>query len=476
MKLIGRKAEIETLKTVYDSEQPEFVAVVGRRRVGKTFLIKQTYRDSIDFELTGLQHSSRTEQLQNFLFAFRNTFPDYEYDEKPTSWLEAFFLLSNALKDLGKEEKMVVFLDEIPWLGTRRSGFLTGLGWFWNSWAVNQNIVLVICGSAASWMIDKVINDRGGLHNRVTQLMYLFPFSLAETEAFLKQHSIKLNRYQIAQIYLSMGGIPMYLNQLKKGLSAVQNIQHICFQQSGYLRREFDRLFVSLFEKADYHTELIRVLASKKKGMTRTEIAQRSSMKNGGMLTKVLSELEQSGFIGRYANFGKKKRDSLYRLTDPYSLFYLTFIEPLTTNSKIDFTKLSALPNYKAWSGYAFENICLAHIDQIRKALGLSGIFTTVSSFFAKPKDGLSGAQIDLVIDRNDQSVNLCEIKFSSNDFVLNKKDVENLETKKQVFAYHTKTNKHLFTTLITPLGAVKNSHFLNHIDQVVTFEDLFGD
>ena len=472
--LIGRKEEIATLTTVIQSKRPEMIAVIGRRRVGKTFLVKQTYGSHIDFDLTGLQHATKSEQLQNFLFALKNYFPDFLIEAKPTSWLTAFFMLSKALEDKRKQKKMVVFLDELPWLGTKRSGFITGLGWFWNSWAINQSIVVVICGSAASWMIDKVINDKGGLHNRVTRLLSIYPFTLGETEAFLKTRHVNLNRYQISQLYLTMGGIPMYLDQIKPGLSAVQNIQEICFQRNGYLRKEFDRLFVSLFDNAENHIEIIRGLASKKMGMTRMEIITKTKFKNGGMLTTILNELHQSGFIEIYNGYGKKTRQSLYRLSDPYSLFYLTFIEQLGVNGKIDFTKLSDLPNYKAWSGYAFENTCLAHIDQIRKALGISGIFTTISTFVTKAIDNLPGTQIDLIIDRNDHSINICEIKYSSSDYTVSKRDVTNIATKKRVFQYHTKTKKHLFTTLITTYGVTKNANRLNYIDQVVLLDDLF--
>ena len=473
--LIGRKEEVSYLNKALQSSKPEMIAVVGRRRVGKTFLVKQTYGTHLDFELTGLQHANKSEQLQNFLFAIKNYFPDFPISAKPTSWLEAFFLLTKALEDKRKRDKLVVFLDELPWLGTKRSGFIKGLGWFWNSWANNQNIVVVICGSAASWMIDKVINDRGGLHNRVTKLLSIVPFTLGETAAFLKTRQIHLSPYHITQLYITMGGIPMYLDQVQPGLSAIQNIQAICFQRNGYLRNEFDRLFDSLFNNAADHVEIVRVLASKKIGMTRKEIIAKTKFKNGGMLTGILNELQQSGFIEIYNGFGKRTKESLYRLTDPYSLFYLTFIEPLSVNTKIDFTRLSDLLNYKAWSGYAFENLCFNHIAQIRKALGISGIYTTISSFIAKATDSLPGAQIDLVIDRGDHAINICEIKFSNADYTVTKKDISNIATKKSVFQHHTKTKKHLFTSLITTFGVVENKHRLNSIDQVVVLDDLFA-
>ncbi|MCB0836639.1 MAG: AAA family ATPase [Bacteroidetes bacterium] len=472
--LIGRKKEVKDLEAALQSNRPEFVAIVGRRRVGKTFLIKETYGSFIDFELTGLQHAKKSDQLQNFIFALKSQLPDFQIKKKPKSWLEAFFLLSNALEEKGKQEKLVVFLDELPWMGTKRSGFITGLGWFWNSWATNQNIVVVICGSSASWMIEKIINDRGGLHNRVTKLFSLYPFTLRETESFLKSRNIHLGRYQIVQLYLSMGGIPMYLDQVKPGLSAVQNIQAIFFQKSGYLRNEFDRLFASLFDNFENHVEVIKALASKRQGMTRQEIIDNCRFQNGGMLSEILSELQQSGFIEIYQGYGKKTRMSIYRLIDPYSLFYLTFIQHLGVNSKTDFTKLSDLPKYKSWSGYAFENICLTHIDQIRKALGISGIYTSISTFVARASEDMPGAQIDLIIDRSDQSINICEIKFSSSDYEVSKKDIDNIENKKRVFRHHTQTKKHLFTSLITTFGVVENKQKLNHIDQVVLMDDLF--
>jgi len=473
--LIGRKKEIKVLKDALVSEKPEFVAIVGRRRIGKTFLVKETYGKRINYELTGLQYADKKSQLQNFIFALQNYCPDFDIVEKPTSWLEAFYMLSKALEQQGCSGKKVVFLDELPWLGTKRSQFIMGLSWFWNSWAVNQNIVVVICGSAASWMIEKVINDRGGLHNRVTRLLEVQPFTLGEVREFMRLRKIRLNEYHITQLYMVMGGVPMYLDQIEPGLSAVQNIKAICFDSGGYLRKEFDRLFASLFDNAEKHVEIVRALASKRMGMTREEIITETKHKNGGSLTTILNELKESGFIDTYSGYGKRKQLSLYRLTDPYSLFYLTYIEPLVKGKKGFVENLSELPNFKAWSGYSFENICLAHIHQIRKALGISGLNIFTSSFFAKPKDGLKGAQIDLLIDRSDNAINLCEIKYSTKSYTVTKRDVENLQNKKTVFAYHTKTKKHIFTTLITTHGVTDNAHRLNHVDQVVTLKDLFA-
>jgi hypothetical protein len=473
--LIGRKRPIAELEEARASQKPELVALIGRRRVGKTYLVKQIYGQNIDFELVGTQNNTMGSQIQNFILRINRYFPDFPIQQKPSSWIEAFDLLGRALETLKKTDKKIVFLDELPWLDTKRSNFIAGLSYFWNSWAVNQHIVVVICGSAASWMIKKIINDRGGLHNRVTRRLFLYPFTLTETEEYCQARQINLSRFHLLQIYMVMGGIPMYLEQLKKGLSAVQNIQEICFSPDGYLYDEFDRLFASLFDNYQQHILIIRALSSRRNGLTRQDIIASTKFTNGGMLTDILNELEQSGFISIYNGYGKKVKESVYRLTDFYTHFYLTFIEPMGKHSKVDFRQLSDLPKWKTWSGYAYENLCLTHIDQIRKALGINGISSSISSFVATPKDGFSGAQIDLLIDRSDQSINVCEIKFSGNNYEVTKKDIDNIANEKAVFQYHTKTNKHLFTTLITTFEPVNNSNRINYIDQVVTHDDLFG-
>lgn len=472
--LIGRQHQIKELQQALISHKPELLALVGRRRVGKTYLVREVYGSKIDFELIGIQHATKREQLENFIFTMARYFPNYKFKKSPKSWIAAFDELLLALESLKKQERMVVFLDELPWMASRRSGFLNGLSYFWNSWASKQNITVVICGSAASWMIKKVINHKGGLHNRVTRLIYLYPFTLTETEEYCKIRKIRLSQYQILQIYMVMGGIPMYLDQLQPGLSAIQNIQAICFASSGYLRNEFNRLFASLFSNHQRHIEVVRALGTKRNGLTRPQIVSMVSLQNGGNLSEILDELETSGFITAYGGYGKKVKDRIYRLTDFYSLFYLTFLERLGKSNLLDFTNLSDLPQWKAWSGYTFENVCLTHIKQIRKALSIAGMASTVATYIAKPTDGLPGIQIDLLLDRSDQTINICEIKFSKSIYGLTKKEVNNIQTKKDVFRYHTKTSKHLFTTLITTIGVVENAHRLNHVDQVVVLSDLF--
>lgn len=392
----------------------------------------------------------------------------------PKNWLLAFSELSQAMDALYPNERKVLFLDELPWMATPRSGFLAALGWLWNSWATKRNVVVVICGSAASWMIRRVINHRGGLHNRITRMMLLLPFTLAEMEFYCRTRQITLDRYQLLQLYMVLGGIPLYLDLLKPGLSATQNIERICFERGAYLRSEFDRLFASLFDRYERHLQVVRALASVRRGLTRNELKARLTLSDGGGLSRLLDELEASGFITIYGSYRKKKQFQLYRLTDGYSHFYLSFLEKITRNAKVEFTGLTNLPQWRTWAGYAFENVCLEHISQIRRALGINGISSQTATFIARPKDGLPGAQIDLLIDRQDRNINLCEMKFSVREIQLTKAMVEHLRTERLVFAHHTKTKKHVFLTLVTIYG-VKNDDHINHgIDQVITMDDLF--
>jgi len=412
-KLIGRKKEQVILRQALQSEESEMVAIIGRRRVGKTFLIRSVYKDKIDIEFTGVQNATRKEQLASFHFLITRYANDIKDIKSPKNWLEAFHQLITVLEKKRKpRKKIILFFDELPWLASKKSGFLKALGFFWNNWASKNNVLLVICGSAASWMIQKVVKDRGGLHNRITKRINLKPFTLAETEVFLNSKKVKLNRYHTILIYMIMGGIPHYLKEIKAGKSAVQNIDDICFSEDGLLADEFTNLYPALFENSDNHIAVIRALSTKWRGLTRASIIKVGKLTDGGGITKVLNELKHSGFISDYYPFGKKHKDKLYRLTDEYSLFYLHFIEQRKRNIKDAWKALSQTPTFNAWSGYAFESICLKHIGQIKKALEISGIYSEESSFIFRGNDTLDGIQIDLLIDRNDQVINLCEMKF----------------------------------------------------------------
>jgi uncharacterized protein len=472
--LIGREKEQAILQKALRSKEAEMVAVIGRRRVGKTYLIRSVYADSIRFETSGVQNASLKEQLNNFNFQLKNAFGTNVPTKPPTSWQDAFFTLIHCLEETPAIHQKVLFFDELPWLASKKSGFLNALSFFWNSWAVKKNIIVVICGSAASWMIQKVINDKGGLHNRITKRIDLQPFTLGETEAFLKDRGVFLERYQILQIYMAMGGIPHYLNEVTAGKSAIQNIQDICFSKNGMLQREFTRLYPALFDNAEQHIAIIRALAQKRSGMTRLDILEATALPDGGGTTLCLEELESSGFISAYFSFEKKKKDVIYRLTDEYSFFYLKFIEPQQQTTNDTWQHLSQTQSFKTWSGYAFESICLKHIAPIKKALGIAGIYTEASTFYQKGQNGQQGVQIDLLLDRNDNTINLFEIKFYAEPYAFTKARADAFRLKRTLFKHYSQSSKQVFLSFISTYGVVENEHSIGLVDTVIRLDALF--
>jgi uncharacterized protein len=471
--IIGRKKEILVLEEALSSNEAEMVAVLGRRRIGKTFLVSTTYQKRIVFELSGAQGATVPQQLKNFRDELADFYGTKLPIEIPNDWLDAFQQLKQYLKSLDSDEKKVIFFDEVPWLSGHKSGFLEALGYFWNSWASRQNLVVVICGSAASWMIRRIVHDKGGLHNRITKRINLQPFTLLETELYLQSKDIYYDRFQVVQLYMALGGVPQYLKAIKSGRSAAQNIDAICFSEGSLLQDEFSKLYSALFNQPEKHIAIIRALGSKWKGLDREEILQATKLGTGGGITNLLEELEQSGFITSYYPFGKKVKEKIYRLTDPYSLFFLQFIETNTEGAGV-WLQLSESQKYKSWAGYAFENLCLSHITQIKKAMSILGVYSTASSFYKKGTADSGGAQIDLVLDRNDRVVNLFEMKFYEGVFIPTKGFADNLREKKSVFKAATGTNKQLSWVLLSAFGLKHNQYSLGLIDNVLTMDALF--
>lgn len=472
-KIVGRKEELKIIDNIIKSNDSELLAVIGRRRVGKTYLIKHGFEKQLCFHYTGKNNVTKEEQIATFC----NKISSYSktiVKTIPDNWDDAFELLKKLIDKKKTKTKKAIFIDELPWIATAKSGFLSSFTYFWNDWAVNKNIAVIICGSAASWMINNVVNNKGGLHNRITRHITLKPFTLAETEAYLKSKNINYPRYEILQLYMAMGGIPYYLKEIESGKSAIQNIDKICFSKQGILRKEFHNLFSSLFDKYENHEKIIRALATKRKGLTRNEIVKLTKLKSGGGLTRILTELEESSFISRYTAFGKSERSSLYRLVDEYSSFYISFIEKHKVAAKNVWLKLSQTPKYKAWAGFAFEGIAMKHIDQIKASLGIAGIYSEETSFFSKGTKQKEGYQIDLLIDRNDNAINLCEMKFYKSELSLTKKQVEHIRKRRDAFRSATKTKKLLINTLITTYGFVPNQHSIGIIDNHLDMNSLF--
>lgn len=472
MHIIGRSKEIELLNEKLASEKPEFVALYGRRRIGKTYLVRNVFEYKFTFRITGVAQATLQEQLANFNIAMQEQHPQAGH-KSTNNWMEAFQQIKQVVEK-SKQKKKIIFIDELPWFDTAHSRFIPALEHFWNSWASNRkDVLLVVCGSAASWMINKLINNKGGLHNRVTQRLKIEPFTLNECQDLLKHKKMTLEHYQLIQLYMALGGIPFYWDAIKKGMSASQHINKLCFEANGLLKDEFNNLFKSLFAKAERHEAIVTALAKKSKGLTREEISKESKIPTGGNFTDLLVELEESGFIRRYIPFGKQSRNSLYQLCDFFTLFHIKFIKGQKTFDKNHWLNMTDSPKRRAWSGYAFEQVCLAHIPQIKKALGISGIETETSSW--KSTQSKDGAQIDLVIDRRDGVINLCEMKFSISQFIINTKyDVE-LRNKVGAFRTETQTKKSIFLTMFTTYGLRDNS-YAGNVQNDFKMDILFAD
>ncbi|GGG81562.1 ArsR family transcriptional regulator [Parapedobacter pyrenivorans] len=469
--VIGRVEEIAVLNETLTSNRAELVAIYGRRRIGKTFLVRQFFARFLKFELSGSQNANMETQLFNFATVLGKSMNLNLIPRPPANWSEAFIMLGNYIEQLKGKDKKVIFLDELPWLDSLHSGFLSAFDYFWNAWCTKRtDIIVVICGSAASWMIEKILFNKGGLHNRITRQIRLLPFTLRETKAFFHHKRVKLNDYQIAELYMTIGGVPHYLDLIRSGKSATQNIDDLCFSPQGMLRNEFEKLYSSLYDQADNHIAIIRALSKRRSGLTRNEIVADTKLTSGGYLTGILRELEESGFITAYLPINRKSKDAIIRLTDEYSLFYLKFIEKSRAQQKATWALLSTKPTWKAWSGYAFENLCLKHVENIKMALQIGSIYSEEATWY----DRQAGAQIDLVIDRADRCVNLCEIKFSEAEYTINAKYAKELHHKMLAYKTSLKSKKTTFTTLITTYGIAKNEYKDQYVDSEVTLAQLF--
>lgn len=474
--IIGRQYEVERLQKVLESKESELVVVYGRRRVGKTFLVNEFFDNKFDFKLTGIFGEPTAVQLDRFKVELEEC--SGIRSKCPENWFKAFDALKAYLKDLNKERK-VVFIDEMPWLDTLKSDFVSALESFWNGWASAQgNIILIACGSATSWMTDKLLENRGGLFNRASTRMFVRPFNLRETELYLRSKGIEWTRYDIAELYMILGGIPFYLKQLDAKWSCSQNIDNLFFRENAVLCDEFDHLYYSLFKQAKSHISVVEALAKKKMGLTRQEILEATKMPINGKIGTILKNLETNGFVRPYRFFGKKKQETVYQLSDFYSMFYFTYIKENYGKDSHFWTNSLDNPSRLAWSGYTFEQLCKSHLEQIKKRLGISGVLCETSSWFSKGEENdggvkKRGAQIDLLIDRRDRTVNICEMKFSLSEYAIDAHYEESLRNKIETFRRETATRKSLQMTMITTYGVKKNK-YSNRVQNEVVLDDLF--
>ena len=475
--MIGRKQEIKELNKLYERDQAELVAIYGRRRVGKTYLVDETFAGRITFRHAGLSPADENPKglLKLQLDHFYNSLELHgmEKCEKPKSWLDAFLLLEKYLQKIDDGSRQVVFLDELPWLDTPKSGFIRAFEAFWNTWGCHRkNLMIIVCGSANSWIQDKLINNHGGLYNRVTYEIKLSPFTLRECEEFYKSNHVMLSRYDIAQSYMIFGGIPYYMGYVDGEMSLAQNVDNLFFKRNAVLRDEYHRLFASVFVNPEAVKSIVQLLYSRNLGYTRREIVEKLGITDGGRLSRHLNALIASDFIIKYIPFGCGKREEHYKLIDPFCMFYLHFVSNQKKVNEKFWQQNVTSGLVSIWRGFAFENVCFNHVEQIKRALGISGVISE-NSAWSKRGDDETGTQIDLLISRNDNVMNMCEIKYYSGEFCVNKEYYQVLLRRQGILAENVSPKVTIHNTLITTFGLSRNE-YSDVFTNVIVLDNLF--
>ena len=466
--IIGREQEVNRIQELYNSEKPEFVALFGRRRVGKTFLVREILEEKFVFDLAGLAKGGIKKQLLNFYYSLKKVaIQDFPV---PSSWLEAFEQLITYL-EMSRAKRKVIFIDEISWLDTQKSGFLAALEHFWNGWACSKReIMLIVCGSATSWIVKNLINNRGGLYNRLTATIQLLPFTLNETELFLRSKNIEWSHYQIAEVYMILGGIPFYLDKIKRGKSVPQNIDNLFFNKTGELRNEFSNLYSSLFNHSEDYEKVVYILSGNRAGLTRNEIIAKMKKKSGSRITTILNDLEYSGFIRSYSQ-PKRKNEQIFKLLDSFTLFHFHFLNKNKSKDERFWTNILNTSQHNVWAGLSFEIVCLLHINEIKKKLEIFGVQS--AEYAWRSRNSEPSVQIDLLIDRADNIINLCEIKYVNMKYTITKDYEEKLREKIEIFRQEITPRKAIHLLMLTTFG-LKQNLYSGSVQNEVTLDDLF--
>jgi hypothetical protein len=472
--MIGRNEQTQVLNDALKAKNASFAAITGRRRVGKTFLVHEVYKDNFCFTVSGIQNAKLNVQLNNFVQKI-GEYSNGEFTlKKAKDWQSVFFLFKSYLQSLPKNRKQVIFIDELPWMTTSKSGFIQLLAHLWNDYlSQEKHFILVVCGSATSWITNKIINDKGGFHNRINLPIHLKPFSLAETKAFLERKKISFSPSGIAELHMVLGGLPYYLEQIKRGESVSKAIERICFSETGTLKYEYQNLYKALFTNWENHEAVVACLAAAHQGLSREQLVTKSKIKAGGPFTRAMKDLVLTGFVEEIIPFGKRKRGTHYRLMDEFSVFYHRFMKGNEKKDASIWQQISQSQSYKIWRGFAFETLCMKHISEIKSAMGIKNVYTEVSSFSKIGTTAESGFQLDLIIDRKDQAINLCECKFYESNFEITKKYAQEIKLRKSRFKAETNTKKMLLNTFISNEDLVENEHSLEVVDVFIHLIEL---
>ena len=471
--MVGRLEEIDSLFSARDADESSFIAIYGRRRVGKTYLVRKAFDGEFAFYHTGIANVGKKEQLERFAKSLQKQ--GLAEKPRPKNWFDAFDLLADGLGKLPSGKK-VVFIDELPWMDTPKSNFVSALENFWNAWAsARSDILLIVCGSASSWILGKIVNNHGGLHNRLTDRIHLKPFNLAECEALARERGLAMPRAHVLEAYMIFGGVPYYWTLLKTSLGLAQNVDRLCFGEGGALKDEFAQLYASLFRKPQNHIAVVTALSTKKVGMNREELIKATGVDDSGALTKLLGELEACGFIRKYRIPGRKAKGAIYQLIDNYTLFYFKFMAGDVERTSDFWSSSHMSQEVRIWRGLAFERVCLEHVDAIKRELGIAGVRCRVYAyaFAADSADDRPGGQIDLVIDRDDDVVNLCEMKCLGGEYVIDEGERRKLENRREAFLQNTRTSKAVHLTVVSANGVKRNAYSQN-LQGALSAEALF--
>lgn len=477
MKLIGRKKEIQELEKAYRSGQFEFIALYGRRRVGKTYLVSQVFEDRISFRHAASPNDEERQDEKGLLKMQLEVFygsllaQGLKESKKPNSWVEAFLLLIRLFEGKDPAERWVIFLDEFPWMDTKRSNFIEAFSWFLNFWAANQkNLMIIAAGSSTSWMLNNLIHSTGGLYNRVTNPIRLSPFRLQETEQFFREKGFDLSRYSIARIQMAFGGIPYYLNFLDRGEGLSRFVDRMLFEKGAKLGLEYDTLFRSSFEKGDLARKIAEYLGKRSSGYTRKEIVEGLKISDGKAVKDALDALQEGDFVLEYVPYKEAQNKKRYRLIDPFCIFYLHFVAGKRSLDPSFFAD-SVEPN--SWIGAAFENLCAAHLEQIKRALVISKLSSIEFSLVFPKEEDKKGAQVDLVLVRKDRIVNLCEMKFYGKPYVQTEKEHHSLTNRVARLKETLPATYSIAPVLITVFEPSSGGYPDDYV-QVLTLDDLF--
>ena len=470
--MIGRQRELEDLTEYCRSSKAELICVYGRRRVGKTYLVENAFGGLFSFSATGSEDKRDRTQLKVFHNALRQFGCQERY--MPNDWFDAFGRLRSILEsaDVARsmEGRRVVFLDEFPWFASKRSEFLFAFADFWNSWASRQDdMVVIVCGSATSWIIKNLFENTGSLYNRITRQMYIAPFNLHETEQMAESLRLGWSRDAILQCYMVFGGLPYYIDMLDRRKSLAQNIDALCLDVHGPLKREVPHLMEATLGNSPLHRDILRKLSTSKAGIRRKDLVDSLQDGNSGSLKRALDDLEKCGYIRKYKNRYEKRKPTVYQLVDPFLLFSFRFIEGKEPSSWSAFSGTQA---YYAWRSNAFEIACLCHLRQIKHAIGISGVQTECFPWKSSMSD--PGVQIDLVIERADKVTNLCEMKYTDEEFSIDEEHEQKLRYKRQVFLDESKTGNVCLLTLVSAHDLKESIHSWD-IAATVTADDLFA-